>query len=41
MSDTIKTLKDKNSDMEKGANTQTLSEEIFENCGNFMIVEDY
>ena len=28
-------------DMEKGADTQTLSVEIFENCGNFLIVEDY
>ena len=27
--------------MEKGADTQTLSVEIFENCGNFFIVEDY
>ena len=27
--------------MEKGADTQTLSAEIFENCGNFLIVEDY
>ena len=26
--------------MEKGADTQTLSAEIFENCGNFLIVED-
>ena len=29
------------SDMEKGADTRTLSAEIFENCGNFLIVEDY
>ena len=28
-------------DMEKGADTRTLSAEIFENCGNFLIVEDY
>ena len=27
-------------DMEKGADTRTLSPEIFENCGNFLIVED-
>ena len=27
--------------MEKGADTRTLSAEIFENCGNFLIVEDY
>ena len=27
--------------MEKGADTWTLSAEIFENCGNFLIVEDY
>ena len=27
--------------MEKGADMQTLSEEIFENFGNFLIVEDY
>ena len=27
-------------DMEKGANTWTLSAEIFQNCGNFWIVED-
>ena len=27
--------------MEKGVDTQTLSAEIFENCGNFLIVEDY
>ena len=25
--------------MEKDANTQTLSAEIFENCGNFWIVD--
>ena len=31
----------KNADMEKGADTRTLSAEIFENCGNFLIVEDY
>ena len=29
------------SDIEKGADTRTLSVEIFENCGNFLIVEDY
>ena len=28
-------------DMEKGADTQTLSAEIFQNCGNFLIEEDY
>ena len=28
-------------DMEKGADTRTLSTETFENCGNFLIVEDY
>ena len=28
-------------DMEKGMDTRTLSAEIFENCGNFSIVEDY
>ena len=28
-------------DMEKGADTRTLPAEIFENCGNFLIVEDY
>ena len=28
-------------DMEKGADARTLSAEIFENCGNFWIVEDY
>ena len=27
--------------MEKGADTRTLSAEIFENCGYFLIVEDY
>ena len=27
--------------MEKGADTWKLSTEIFENCGNFLIVEDY
>ena len=27
--------------MEKGVDTRTLSVEIFENCGNFLIVEDY
>ena len=27
--------------MEKGADTRTLSLEILENCGNFLIVEDY
>ena len=26
--------------MEKGADTRTLSAEIFEDCGNFLIVED-
>ena len=31
-------MKDK-ADMEKGADTRTLSAEIFENCGNFWIVE--
>ena len=29
------------SDMKKGADTRTLSAEIFDNCGNFLIVEDY
>ena len=28
-------------DMEKGADARTLSAEIFENCGNIWIVEDY
>ena len=28
-------------DMEKGADTRTLSAEVFENCGNFLNVEDY
>ena len=28
-------------DVEKGAYMRTLSVEIFENCGNFLIVEDY
>ena len=28
-------------DIEKFADTWTLSAEIFENCGNFLIVEDY
>ena len=28
-------------DIEKGADTQTLSADIFENCGNFLLVEDY
>ena len=28
-------------DMEKGVDTRTLSAEIFENCRNFLIVEDY
>ena len=32
---------DQTADMEKGADTLTLSAEIFENCGNFLIVEDY
>ena len=27
--------------MEKGADTRTMSAEIFENCGKFFIVEDY
>ena len=27
--------------MEKGADTRTLSKEMFENCGNFLTVEDY
>ena len=27
--------------MEKGTDTRTLSAEIFHNCGNFLIVEDY
>ena len=27
--------------MEKGEDTQTLSVEIFENCGNILIMEDY
>ena len=27
--------------MEKGGDTRTLSVKIFENCGNFWIVEDY
>ena len=27
--------------MEKGADAQTLSAEIFENCGNIFIVEDF
>ena len=27
--------------MEKGADTRTLSEDIFENCRNFLTVEDY
>ena len=27
-------------DMEKGVDTRTLSAEIFENCGNFWIMED-
>ena len=30
-----------NQDMEKGADTGTLSAEIFENCGYILIVEDY
>ena len=29
------------SDMEKGADTRTLSTEILENCRNFLMVEDY
>ena len=28
-------------DMEKGADTRTLPAESLENCGNFLIVEDY
>ena len=28
-------------DMEKGVDMRTLSAEIFENCGNILIVEDY
>ena len=28
-------------DMEKGADEQTLSAEINENCGNFWIMDDY
>ena len=28
-------------DVEKGAYMRTLSVEIFENCGNVLIVEDY
>ena len=28
-------------DMEKGADSRTLSAEVFENCGNFLNVEDY
>ena len=27
--------------MEKGADTRTLSSEIFENCGTFLIAKDY
>ena len=27
--------------MKKGADMQTLTAEIFYNCGNFLIVEDY
>ena len=27
--------------MEKGTDTRTLSADIFEHCGNFLIVEDY
>ena len=34
-------LKIRSSDMEKGADVQTLSAEIFEKCGNFWIVEDF
>ena len=29
------------SDMEIGADTRTLSAEIFENCGKFWLVDDY
>ena len=39
--DKYKQLLSNNTDMEKGADTRTLSAEIFENCGNFLIVEDY
>ena len=28
-------------DMEKGADMRTFSAEIFKNCGNFLILEDY
>ena len=28
-------------DMEKGVDKRTLSAETFENCGNFLIVEDW
>ena len=28
-------------DMEKSADTRTLSAEILENCGNFLIVDDF
>ena len=28
-------------DMEKGADARTLSAEIYENCGNIWIVEEY
>ena len=37
----IKKKKARPADMEKGADKRTLSAEIFENCGNFLIVEDY
>ena len=30
-----------NPDMEKGVDTRTLSMKISENCGNYLIVEDY
>jgi len=30
----------KMADMEKGLDTPTLSAEIYENCGNFFIIED-
>ena len=31
----------RHSDMKKGADAPTLSAEVFENCGNFRILEDY
>ena len=39
--DTIELIDPLSSDMEKGAETLTLSAEIFENCGIFLILEDY